>query len=508
MGRPWGTVAAGGLARWTRPPEGSGLVVAVLAVAVLVRLPFLSVLPSPDEAGLLVVAGQWQPGTSLYGDYWVDRPPLLMLAFEVADATGGLVALRVLGILAMAATVVLCAATAGRLGGPRARTWAAVAAAVLTVSPWLGADRVNAELLAAPWIALGVHASVRAVQGADPRWAVLAGATVAAAVATKQNLVDGGVFLLALLVVSVVVGELRARTAWRFVAAAAVGAVGLAILLLGWAWLRGTAPGDLLDALFAFRVRAAEAMAAAPSPSAQDRRWEVLTRSVASGQLVLLVAVVVAPFVRRLRSTAAIALALTAVAACVSVAGGGSWWNHYLVQLAVPVAVGTGLIAARTRIAVPAVLAYAVASAVVGAGIVRPALTVPDAPYAAGRMIAEVARPSDTVIHAWGRPDLVIASGLTSPYEQLWSLPVRTDDPRLARFRSVLEGPRAPTWVVTRGTLRGPGLSTAAATRVLRALYRPVAGVCDLEIMLRRDVHRPTPPPLDRVSCKASSVLR
>jgi len=135
-------------------------------------------------------------------------------------------------------------------------------------------------------------------------------------------------------------------------------------------------------------------------------------------------------------------------------------------------------------------------------------LTVPDAPYAAGRMIAEVAHPTDTVVHAWGRPDLVSASGLTSPYEQLWSLPVRTDDPRLVRFRAVLEGPRAPTWVVTRGTLRGPGLSTAAATRVLRARYRPVAGVCGLEIMLRRDVRRPVPPPAQDVECKASSVLR
>ena len=58
-------------------------------------------MPSPDEAGFLSVGAQWQPGgTSLYGDYWVDRPPLLITIFRLAAELGGLVPLRLVGCLA------------------------------------------------------------------------------------------------------------------------------------------------------------------------------------------------------------------------------------------------------------------------------------------------------------------------------------------------------------------------------------------------------------------------
>ena len=55
-----------------------GLLAGAAAVA---WLPFLGVPLSRDEAGLLMVGGQWGPGLSLYGDYWVDRPPLLVALF-------------------------------------------------------------------------------------------------------------------------------------------------------------------------------------------------------------------------------------------------------------------------------------------------------------------------------------------------------------------------------------------------------------------------------------------
>ena len=58
-------------------------VAALAAAAVLCWLPFLGRTPSPDEGGLLTVAGQWAPGSSLYGDYWVDRPPLLIGLFAL-----------------------------------------------------------------------------------------------------------------------------------------------------------------------------------------------------------------------------------------------------------------------------------------------------------------------------------------------------------------------------------------------------------------------------------------
>src|SRR3954469_3091554 len=56
----------------------------VVLVAVGLRLPLLSRPPSPDEAGFLLVGGQWHSGgTSLYGDYWVDRAPPLITLFPL-----------------------------------------------------------------------------------------------------------------------------------------------------------------------------------------------------------------------------------------------------------------------------------------------------------------------------------------------------------------------------------------------------------------------------------------
>jgi hypothetical protein len=94
---------------------------------VLLRLPFVAAPLSPDEGGFLVLARQWHaagPGGSLYGRYWVDRPPLLVATFQLADALGGLTALRLIGALASAITVVAVGATVNRLSGPRPAAWA------------------------------------------------------------------------------------------------------------------------------------------------------------------------------------------------------------------------------------------------------------------------------------------------------------------------------------------------------------------------------------------------
>jgi hypothetical protein len=98
---------------------------------VLLRLPFVSAPLSPDEGGFLVLARQWHadgPGGSLYGRYWVDRPPLLVATFRLADALGGVIALRLIGALAAAVAVVAVGATVHRLSGPRPAVWASAVA--------------------------------------------------------------------------------------------------------------------------------------------------------------------------------------------------------------------------------------------------------------------------------------------------------------------------------------------------------------------------------------------
>src|SRR4051794_27723764 len=101
-----GLQAVGTAAAATPSPRLGRPVWLVAALAVLVRLPFVNAPAGADEAGFLQVAHQWAPGGgSLYGHYWVDRPPLLITLYQIADVTGGMVPLRLLGCVAVAVTV-------------------------------------------------------------------------------------------------------------------------------------------------------------------------------------------------------------------------------------------------------------------------------------------------------------------------------------------------------------------------------------------------------------------
>src|SRR4051794_15904975 len=95
-------------ARWsaplaTRPRAAAGshtLMWVLLAsvVVVALRLPWLHVPLGNDEGGLLYIARAWHGhGSFLYGDVFIDRPPLLLLLFRVAAFTGGTASVRTLG---------------------------------------------------------------------------------------------------------------------------------------------------------------------------------------------------------------------------------------------------------------------------------------------------------------------------------------------------------------------------------------------------------------------------
>ena len=124
----------------------------------LSRLPFLTAPVSPDEGGFLVVGSQWSPGSALYGSYWVDRPPLLIAAFAVADTLGGPFALRLIGLMAVlcaigAAAAVGWYASGRRAAGAVAASW--VVAAFLA-TPLFGTRIVDGELLASPLVLGGL----------------------------------------------------------------------------------------------------------------------------------------------------------------------------------------------------------------------------------------------------------------------------------------------------------------------------------------------------------------
>lgn len=455
------------VARPVRPRSGSfgrWIVAAAVAIAVLARLTFLHAPAGADEAGYLQVAGQWAPGGgSLYGHYWVDRPPLLITLFGLAQAAGGLVALRLLGCAAVALTVVACARTAGTLAGTRAAAWTAALTAGLLISPLVGSQEVNGELLASPFVATGIAALVEAARADNTRrafsLALVGGAAGLGAVLVKQNIADVAVFGVVFVAAGMVSGGLTASTFRRMALGALSGGCAVLAVVAAWTVAHGTSLVAVFDAMYPFRLAAARVVAAGGSQYAQVRAGHIASAWLISGLAVLSLLLLVAVVRRRARDAALVGLAAAVVYDTVSVALGGGYWSHYLVEMVVPVAIASGVLAARGRVTLKVVAAVTVVVAAV-ATVTAPHRTT-SAGQEIGTAIARAALPGDTLTTLYGQPDVNLAAGLPSPYPQLWSLPVKTLDPELTQLNQVLAGPRAPTWLVVSHQVASWGLATS-----------------------------------------------
>jgi len=463
-------------------PVATAVVLAVLAA--VARLPFLDLPLSPDEAGFLIVGGQWSPGSSLYGDYWVDRPPLIIGLFGLADDLGGATALRLMGIVAVAVAVCLAAAI-GRVGAPGRRwapTLAAATAAVFLSSPLLGTREVNGELLAAPLVLGGLLAVLLALRRApgghrDRRvvaWWLAAGALATAAVAIKQSMADVAVAGVAALLWQARTRGIR-RSAYDALALAA-GAVLTLLAIVGWAAARGTDPGALWEAVVSFRFKAA-AVISGDDPEATTLRMHSMIDALVASAAPVLVLVPLLPG-GRARERGPLPLLTTVVLLweAVGIVGGGSYWWHYLIGT-VPGLVLLVVTLARHRPGLQAVAAVVVAYAAVVAAQVDHAYPSLDA---AASRFAALARPGDTAVVAFGKASVLRRAGVTSPYPYLWSLPVRVRDPHLAQFTAELRSDDRPTWVVIEGTsLDSWAIDAGTAQQELDSRYRLVGAEGD-----------------------------
>jgi hypothetical protein len=456
-----------------------------LALAALLGwLPFLWRPLSPDEGGLLVVASQWGPGSSLYGDYWVDRPPVLIGLYALVDGVGDPWALRLLGCLAVVMTVLL-AALVGRLAAPATRigpVLAAGTAAVFTATPLFGGSVVNSELLALPFILAGITAAV-AASTARPGGRALALATAAGvagalAALTKQSQLD---VLVAVLVLALV-------TRRRGLLLGAVAGAGLTVLVaLQVSHQLGTPAADLWDALVTFRGKAAQVIAESSTDATPRRFAGMLGALVASAAPFVAVGLLVR--VRGPATYGAVDLRLPAIAVLgwelVVVLLGGSFWLHYLMGL-VPGLVLLAAAAAQRRLVAGPTLVLPYAAAVVStlAAIVYiVAVPIDRKETPVIDYLQAEAEPGDTAVVAFGAANILRETGMTSPYEELWSLPVRVRDPELASFTAVLLGDEPPTWVVTHGVrIDTWGVEGADADRALRDRYRLAATTGDFTI--------------------------
>lgn len=469
-------------------------------VAAAAWLPFLRGPLTSDESGFLMVAQQWQPGRSLYGDYWVDRPPLLLWLFAIAGHLGpvettasGVVApgLKLVGAVASGVSVTLAGVLASQVspGNRSARLTAVVLAAALLSSPLLGMSAVNGELLATPFVLLGLVCMLGAMRRSwGWRAAVLAagaGASGMAAALVKQNFIDVFVFTAVLVAVSHRhVPRLWARAATF--AGGAAASIGAAVV---GAAAQGTSVPELWDAVVVFRTHALELIDASASSATAARGALLVTASVGSGAAVVLVVAVAAVLTRR-SPLAVPVLAMTAWE-LFAIAAGGSYWMHYLTGivpgLVLLVATVGSVPAPRSRRVLRYTVAYTVVAALVAWG--SSALATPET-TPEGRVstyLREHARPSDGVVVGFGHPEIVAASRLDSPYEHLWSLPARVRDPHLTHLHAVMAGSSAPRWVVVDGdSLDTWGLDGGNAQRYLQRHYVERVSYDDWHIWRRR----------------------
>jgi 4-amino-4-deoxy-L-arabinose transferase-like glycosyltransferase len=426
------------------------------AAAFLLRLPGLTRPIRADEAGFLMVARAWDPtASSVYGPYFVDRPPLLIATYGWADDVGGPLFIRLVGAVSCALLVVAAAYVARLAATETASRWTAVAVAAITSNIAINAVAVKGELLALPLLMGSLWLALLAVR--DRSWVHALGGGLLAGLALgfKQNLVGGVVFTAVLFVASTLGGRLSWRDLVRLALTASAGAV---VPLLGtmlWARAAGVDLDALWYAVYGFRFDAAGVLASGTGENETMRAVLLVVSALGAGMLL-----VIGGFVVHIRGEWRDDAPLTAAVAAmllVDVAGlvlGGSFWRDYLFPLLPATALCAALLARRHSkrgVAMRSVISAAALSTVL--------LLVGWAGYQAlglqefdevdtGRAMEAVADPGDTLVVFGGRADLQLTSGMRSPYEHLWSLPMRTLDPHLTDLESLLAGPDAPTWIV------------------------------------------------------------
>ncbi len=471
-------------------------VAAVVAAVALLRLALLPGPMRPDEAGYLLVAEGWRSGgPNLYGHYFVDRPPLLIAAYRLAVLIGWPQSVRLLATVAAVLFVLSAAWAAHQVTGQRGVRWAALTAAALVTTPLLMTQEADGEVFAAPLVMLAVALTLSAVRRRGARslgLAVAAGLAAGAAVMVKQNFGDAVVFAAVLLVVSVHQRRIRLGHAATVAGGGVVGGLLVVLAAVGYVAWSGVGAAVAWTAVFGFRGTALDVIEDHSLHAVSLRAAALVLIGVLSGVVPLLVVLGVEARRRRLGGgPVAWAVGATMLLEVVSVASGGSYWPHYLIQVAPMLALAAGLWAPDAR-RVRAVVAFVVASSVAATSVILlSGASSSHSGQVVGAWLRSSGRPGDTATMLYGNADAQQASGMTSPYPQLWTLPMRTLDPHLATLRSVLTSRQAPTWVVVWHNLDPWRIDAHGRTqRALDTHYRPVARVCGHQVYLRDGVDR------------------
>jgi hypothetical protein len=494
------------------------LVIPVAAVAAAgLRFPGLLYPLGSDEAGFTLVARAWDPGPgSLYGTYWVDRPPTLIALIRWSDLVGGPYFIRVLAALGCVVTVLAAAGTARaalRYAGEtnnrylaRTGAWVAVLAAALTSTAMIDPIMAKGEILGIPFVMMSFWLGLRAlgrgrVDGTALVLAAAAGLAAVLAQGMKQNLVSGLVFGAALLVTTRLHHGITTPDLLRLGGAALAGAAVPVLAVCAWAVRAGVGLDTLWYAVYGFRSDALEVLAQGGGGHL-ERGLLLLASFCGSGAAFVLAGV--ALHRRRIRafSPALLTAAVLVIGVeMVALLLGGSFWRPYLftmvpgVVLCAVLLLAVRQVARRARylVVLAAVVSIAATAAWTAADLSGYA---PSPTTRTGVALRAAAEPGDTVVVYGGRAEIVLASGMHSPYRHLWSLPMRTLDPRLAELRRLLSGTRAPTWVVMWVSMDAWDGTGAVLEPLLENRYRAHGRTCNGHtVYLMQGVRRDVPDP-------------
>jgi hypothetical protein len=506
---PLGGVAAGRAAveRSRRLSTGWFLAL-VCAVTVLVRLVYVWMPLRSDEAGYLFAARHWAPGAGefVYGDYQVDRPPLLLGIYRVAALWESDAAIRVLAIPFVLVGVLALARAGFLLAGESGARWAAVVGAALISSPALAGDQADGELFAAVFVAGSVAAALQAWQAPTPtllaRYGVLAGALAAAAMLVKQNFLDGFVFVFVFLLVHGLRQRGLSARALALAGSSVLGALVAGAAVVGWVLWHGIDPGRMWVDIVEFRGDALGVILRGNLEAPATRAFTMLLLAVVSAAVPI--GWVWARWVRSGQAPDAPehrALTAMLVYAVASMAAGGSYWPHYLLQAVTPVALVAAVVAVTSGRHGRVMRRWAQVAAA-SAVVCWVAMTVVYAlvPYVwfterIGHWLGDSAARTDTVFVAYGHPHVLESADLASPYPYLWSLPMRAHDPHQERLREVVEGAEAPDWIVQINGLNSWGIDSGGQLRdLVDDRYEHVADVCGSAVHLRVGLTRELAP--------------
>ena len=469
------------------------------AVAFVARFPGLLWPLRPDEAGFLIVARAWHPEPdSVYGPYFVDRPPPVIWLMQASDAIGGAYTHRLVGALGCA-LLVLASAAAGREVARRAgvvdpaavrrlAVWVAVATAGLVSNAQIDPISAKGEIFGIPLVMGSCWLSLRAVRRVSAYDAFWAGCLGILAVGMKQSIVGGLVFGAVLLIGSAVARHLPWRSALRCAAAAVAGASVPVLLVVAWALVVGVRLQTLWFTSVSFRSAANRVIATQDSSGAESRISALVYVFIGTGML-LVVVCLLARIRGLLRHDAVVAVAVLAMVGTdlVAVVMSGSYWLPYLFVLVPGLSLALAELLTHDHVRLSkrwvsqAVVVFVVGSCLISLVTWTSTWARGHVPseVRTGEAIAAAGRPGDRVLVYGGRADIQWASRARSPYPYLWSLPMRTLDPGLKELRAVLTGNDPPTWFVEASSLDAwSELGTRPIERSLIRKYELVSTVC------------------------------